>query len=669
VRPEAGGDRDARAVLDFLERAARRLRLERALRSVVWGPLAFFVLPGVIRRARTDAAVAIEHRDGRFRNVLITADEILTDRLHVPDYVAARVTSDAAAVSAEVDLRAVFPLRRVAGVAAVSLLTWLVVIVALFRSPGSGSPVDPDRGRQADRVARDPWHVTATIVPPAYSRRDPVALRDPERVEALEGSALHLRIDAGAPRLRVRTPGSTRAFSQVDGAVQTTVVTLSESGYVALEPADAAASSETAGTRLIAVTVIPDRAPTALVTTPGKDLLLPNASRRIVIAGAASDDIGLTRLELRYTTISGSGEQFDFREGSARIAIDRESAARWRATGDLPLPSLGLEPGDTVIYRLVAVDARGATGASDTYMVDIAAPGQATLAGFEVPPDRDRYAISQQMILLKIQRLHARRATLAPDALREEAHGIAAEQRTVRATFTFLMGGEVQDEEEEAAHSHEIEEGRLENTARRDMLEAVRHMTVVETRLMTADTAGAIPPARAAVSALERAFGRRKYFLRTLPVRSRIDPSRRLSGKLEEARDSSRPVEAGLEPAQAGAARRASGDLIALAAQVAGLSAMSPGDAERRLSQAAERVLALDPSSSEMQGASLRLARRASAVSSGAAVSSSADDVRVALEAVLARARLFAPRPLQPDPAEDALRGRWLSEIEEAGRR
>jgi hypothetical protein len=669
VRPDAGGDHSARAVVDFLERAARRLRLERALRSVVWGPLALFVVPGWIRHARHDAAIAIERRDGRFRNVLITADEILTGRLRVPEYVAARVTADAAAVSAEVDLRAALPLRRVAAVSAGSLLTWLVVIAALFRLPGSGSSGDPARGRLAEGAPQGVWHVDATIVPPAYSGRDPVVLRDPERVEALEGSALHLRIDAGAPRLRLRTPVSTQAFSQTNGRVQTAVVTLGESGFLTLEPSDVAASGQTARARLIAVSVIPDRAPTALVTTPGKDLLVPNASRQIAIAGAAIDDIGLTRLELRYTTIRGSGEQFDFREGSVSIAIDRESSARWRATGDLPLPSLGLEPGDAVIYRLVALDARGATGASDTYMVDIAAPGQPTLAGFELPPDRDRYAISQQMILLKIQRLHARRATLAPDALAEEAHGIAAEQRTVRATFTFLMGGEVQDEEEEAAHAHEIEEGRLENTARRDMLEAVRHMTVVETRLVTADTGGAIPPARAAVSALERAFGRRKYFLRTIPVRSRIDPSRRLSGKLEEARDSSRPVKAGQEPAQAAAARRASADLVALVAQVSGSSSMSPGDAARRFSQAAERVLALDPSSSDLQGASLRLARRAFAVSSGVAVASSTDDLRVALEAVLARARLFAPRPLQPDPAEDALKGRWLSEIEEAGRR
>jgi hypothetical protein len=273
------------------------------------------------------------------------------------------------------------------------------------------------------------------------------------------------------------------------------------------------------------------------------------------------------------------------------------------------------------------------------------------------------------MILLKIERLHARRASLTAAALTEEAHGIAAEQRTVRATFTFLMGGEVQDEEEEAAHAHEIEEGRLENTARRDMLEAVRHMTVVETRLMTPDTGAAIPPARAAVQALERAFGRRRYFLRTLPVRSRIDPSRRLSGKLDEAHDSARPVDPAEEPAQASAARRASADLVDLAAQFRRSSAMPAADAARLLGQAAERVLALDPSSGDLQAAALRLARRAAAISSGAGLESSADDLRAALNVVLARAQRLVPRPLEPQPPDATLKGRWLAAIEERGRR
>jgi hypothetical protein len=647
-------------VRDLLARAARRLRLERALRSIAWGPLAPFVAPRRLRRAAQDAAAVIERRDPRFKNVLISADEILQGRMRVPEYVAARVTGDAAALSDGLNLPAVLPLRHGATVAVLSLIAWLAILGVLVGRP-SREVVESTASGRADG-AHGAWQVNATIVPPAYSGRKPIALRDPDRIEALEGSALHLRIDGAAQWIRARTPQVSRAFHRTDNDAQVLTLGLTESGYVALEPADA--EDGAASRRLIAITVVPDRAPAVQVTAPGKDLLLPDASRRIQIAGSAEDDLGLQRLELRYTTISGSGEQFDFREGSSPIAIVSDSAQRWRATGGLALPSLGLQPGDTVIYRLVAIDTRGAAGASDTYMIDVAQPGQPTLAGFELPPDRDRYGISQQMVLLKIQRLHARRAAMAAEAFREEALGIAAEQRTVRATFTFMMGGEVEDEEEEAAHSHEIEEGRLENTARRDMLEAVRHMTVVETRLMAADTGGAIPPARAAVAALERAFGRRRYLLRTLPIRSRIDPSRRLSGELTDARDSTHPIAPGDEPAQAKAAREASAELVSLTARISTSPEMSAREAAQRLGRAAERVLALEPASAELQGASLRLARRAAAVSAGTAIASALDDLRVALEVVIARARRLAPGPLESDPPDGSLKGRWLSAID-----
>ena len=62
-------------------------------------------------------------------------------------------------------------------------------------------------------------------------------------------------------------------------------------------------------------------------------------------------------------------------------------------------------------------------------------------------------------------------------SLEEQTSAIAAEQRAVRANFVFLMGGHVEDEEEEAEQSHEIQEGRLENTARREISRAVSHMT------------------------------------------------------------------------------------------------------------------------------------------------------------------------------------------------
>ena len=78
------------------------------------------------------------------------------------------------------------------------------------------------------------------------------------------------------------------------------------------------------------------------------------------------------------------------------------------------------------------------------------------------------------------------------------------------------MGGHVEDEEAEAEHSHEIQEGRLENTARREIIDAIQHMGRVEVGLAAVNTGAALPPARAAVEALQRAFGTNRYFLRTL---------------------------------------------------------------------------------------------------------------------------------------------------------
>ncbi len=201
---------------------------------------------------------------------------------------------------------------------------------------------------------------------------------------------------------------------------------------------------------------------------------------------------------------------------------------------------IGLEPGDAMIYRVVGRDERpGDAGAasSETFFIEVAGPGQVALAGFELPPDRERYALSQQMIVLKLERLRAREKGLDRSVLEQEVGNIAAEQRAVRANFVFLMGGQIEDEEAEAEHSHEIQEGRLENTARREIIDAIQDMGKVEVGLAAINTGAALPPARAAVEALQRAFGRNRYILRTLPVRSRVDPSRRLTGELSAASD------------------------------------------------------------------------------------------------------------------------------------
>ncbi len=413
----------------------------------------------------------------------------------------------------------------------------------------------------------------------------------------------------------------------------------------------------TALRRLVPVTVIPDRAPTIRVEAPGKDLLLPDARPVIALAAGATDDFGLQSLELRYTKVSGSGEQFEFKEGTLPLAIARPSPREWKATAELALSRIGLEPGDAMIYRVVGRDERpgdAGVASSETFFIEVAGPGQVALAGFELPPDRERYALSQQMIVLKLERLRAREKGLDRSVLEQEVGNLAAEQRAVRANFVFLMGGQIEDEEAEAEHSHEIQEGRLENTARREIIAAIQEMGKVEAGLAAINTGAALPPARAAVEALQRAFGRNRYILRTLPVRSRVDPSRRLTGELSAASDWRREL---YPPAADPAVDAAEDDSTEAAGARAGHQG-GHGYAPPQLTALAEEALAIDPTAEDWQVASRGLLQLRDRRGSDKERAETLNQAVARIAGVVDRAAM-APRPQSKD---NSLRSAWAAE-------
>jgi hypothetical protein len=111
----------------------------------------------------------------------------------------------------------------------------------------------------------------------------------------------------------------------------------------------------------------------------------------------------------------------------------------------------------------------------------------------------DRYALSQQMVILKTEKLIAKRATMPAAALAEEAAQLAGEQRRVRAEFVFMMGGEFAqevtgedasgdlDETHEAESEGELADGRMANKGRASLLAAVRAMSRAAVALTVAD--------------------------------------------------------------------------------------------------------------------------------------------------------------------------------------
>ena len=599
------------------------------------------------------AAGALEDAHPSSRNVVITAEELLRHPERATPAVRARVLHEGAEIARGVAAPRVVSLGRPAAFAAAGFGLLVALVVGIpQRGARAGMQAVEEALKQAAAGSSGASMISATITPPPYTREPPRTIGNPDRIEALQGSRLSLEVQGGPWRIRFAADPLEARESGKTTAVDLTLV---RSGYLAIEPIDRDASK---ARRLLPVMVTPDRAPAIRVEAPGKDLLLPDASPVIGVSASAVDDYGLQSLELRYTKVSGSGEQFEFNEGSLPLTIARESSRNWKARTDLALSRLGLAPGDTMIYRFVGRDERaGDAGlaSSDTFFIEVAGPGQVALAGFELPPDRERYALSQQMIVLKLERLRAREQTIDRATLEQEVGNIAAEQRAVRANFVFLMGGEIEDEEAEAEHSHEIQEGRLENTARREIADAIQHMGKVEAGLAAVNTAAALPPARAAVEALQRAFGRNRYILRTLPVRSRVDPSRRLTGEISTASDWRRELLPPVPEASVIAARGLLARLLELAPSLkAGSTSPLP------LTTLAEEALAIDPASADWQAVSKGLLQLREAGGTELERSATLNQVVARVAAIADRASLTM-RPLDRNPS---LKSAWA----EAGR-
>jgi hypothetical protein len=575
-------------------------------------PLVLASVVSLRRAARTSrrAALLIEQRYPSLKNLAVTAEELIADPERTRPYMRERVMRDAAASMSGIDAGRVVPLTRDALAVGGAVLALLVVPYARVRLPAA-SPAASSSSTTAS-VAGD---VLVTVTPPAYTKRPASELRNPAAIDALSGSVATIRVH-GVPDAVVRVNGA-GVPADTTGTVRTT---LTESGYVAV---DAGALH-----RLLPLTVTPDARPEVRVTAPGKDLRVATANEAIPIQVTAADDIELRSLSVRYTVVSGGGEQFTFSEGVLPADFVRSSERAWSAGASLSLKALKLEPGDALIYRAVASDARpGAAGeaSSDTYFVEVAGPGDVALEGVEMPPDRERYALSQAMIVLKLQRLIARQAAMRRPEMEEAAAGIAAEQRAVKANFIFLLGGEIEDEVVEAEESHEIQEGRLANQSRREIVAATLLMTKVERALAAVSPRTALPPAQDAVRALQRAFGHSRYLLRALPARVRLDPARRLSGDLAAVRDWAR--ELGGLPADP---RTAAARLAAMETTDVSRDPAAPGVASR-LAALAERVLAIEPGAADLRSASRSLLEARDAFARG-----DAEKGRAALQAAAA---------------------------------
>jgi hypothetical protein len=641
---------EAAVLRAFLARAARRLAWLAALRgaaiglagtlpivlalvAMTWrsGAVVSPVLPYAIALGglvvgcasafrRRHVAQLVETR-APCRNVVVTAAELLEQPARVRPYIGKLVFAEAARVVGRLDPAALFPARRALAALAGTAALWLIALLLL-----STRPVTVLKSMPATIRAAAITGVEVAIVPPTYSGRAAQTLREPARLEVLAGSRIKLAVHAEAAVVTMQTVSGRAALAASTSETFRAEFVADDDGYIAIEPV--ATNGQPGVRRLVGLSVVQDQPPRVRVTVPGRDLFLRDASRAIDVTVEADDDLALRSLRLRYTKVSGSGEQFTFTDGEVPLTIARSDVKTWKARATLPLPALTLSAGDMIVYRAVANDRRPGAPAveSDAYIVELAAPGAMAAEGFTLDDEHDRYALSQQMVILKTERLLARASALPPDSVSQNALAIGAEQRSVRAEFVFMMGGELaeeilaeasMDDLNEEAHAEADDEaiaGRLANQGRLALLRAIRSMSRASAALNAANLERALIEEKAALANLQRAFARTRYILRALTQRERLDLSRRLSGELSAAARSTRAAAEPERDMQAQALRQALAGVSALAG-----TAPFPADAAARAANLAVSVLQVDPSATPLQQAATQLNDAATAMAGGRA--------------------------------------------------
>ena len=558
--------------------------------------------------SRTTSARMIERAAPQCQNLLVTAEELL----HTPDRVTpavfALVQREAARLLERVHVATLFPARSTVVALGASLALWGIAlwIAALL-------PRDVVTGASARLVSRSNappavQSVQVVVTPPLYTAQPPRTERDPTRIDAVAGSQLLVTVVANADTVAIETVHGTSVLTRSGSREFRGTFVADADGFLAIEPRVRADSA--GARRLIGLSVSPDRAPRVRVSAPGHDVRFPDANHTLTLRVDADDDFGLASLRLTYTKVSGSGERFAFTDGELPLTVTRPDSRNWNADGALALATLDLTAGDMVVYRAVVTDRRpGApTVESDAYIAEITALGAIAAPGFAIDNEQNRYALSQQMVILKTQRLLDRRAATAPDVFAAEALELASEQRRVRAEFVFMMGGELADEvasdanmsglneTAEAESEGDLAAGRMANQGRVALLRAIREMSRAATALTTTNVPDALVDEKRALVQIERAFSRSRIILRALTERESLDMTRRLSGVLTSVgRDSRRQAVPDANVLVTGLR-----GVLADLADVVRDGTMSP-DASSRLARSAQRILQLDPSSKPLQ--------------------------------------------------------------------
>ncbi len=253
-----------------------------------------------------------------------------------------------------------------------------------------------------------------TIIPPAYTGAQQTVLTEEHGdLEALDGSTVKLTLKTNQPvvqsdlQLNPETQEKTTAPATLvnDERIDTEITIRPENltWQVALTAEETGFTNDESTPWRI--TTIPDLPPVAQIDEPARQIELL-ADEAVRISGVATDDVGLTALKLAHAINGADWTESDLPVSAASREVPFITL--------LPLPPLGVRPGDAIIIKVIATDLKGQTTESQ--------PVRVLVLDQTIDPRQREWAANQRRLAQRADRLNeqARELRKELDQVRKE---------------------------------------------------------------------------------------------------------------------------------------------------------------------------------------------------------------------------------------------------------
>ncbi len=196
---------------------------------------------------------------------------------------------------------------------------------------------------------------------------------------------------------------------------------------------------------------IPDEPPQVRVVEPASGLVtMTSGQRSWRIVFEASDDYAVDPLaRLTLTTAIGQGENVRFAERSLSVRGTGDPRRR-RFAIDVPLGSLGLEPGSDLVAQLTIADTRSpgphiVRGPGVILRYPAPQPPQAEGLDLMAKQQMPAYFRSQRQVIIDTEALIRQRGSLSADEFMLRSDAIGVDQRLLRLRYGQFVGMEAEE--------------------------------------------------------------------------------------------------------------------------------------------------------------------------------------------------------------------------------